>query len=83
VSDPAPHDVGDALRALGAALAPGDAVVVELVEHAWSAMLVDGVTQSGGTRISSGLFEVSTLSELLPRLVSATAAPSPATRRAA
>jgi hypothetical protein len=74
-------DAGDTLRALGAALAPGDAIAAVLVEHTWSRTLEDAVAQSGGTRISSGFFEVSTLAELLPQLVCATAA-TPATRNA-
>jgi hypothetical protein len=75
-------DVGDALRGLGAALAPGDAIAAVLVEHTWSQTLEDAVAQSGGTRISSGFFEVRTLAELLPQLVSAATAPNAATRRA-
>jgi hypothetical protein len=53
-----------------------------LVEHTWSRTLEDAVAESGGTRISSGFFAVSTLPELLPQLVSAAAVPNPVTRRA-
>jgi hypothetical protein len=72
-------EVGEALRALGAELAPGAAIAAVLVEHTWSRTLEDAVAQSGGTRISSGFFEVSTLAELLPQLMSA---PNAVTRKA-
>jgi hypothetical protein len=64
-------DGGEALRTLGAALTPGEAIAAVLVEHTWSRALEDAVGQSGGTPISSGFVEVSTLAELLPQLVAA------------
>jgi hypothetical protein len=41
-----PH--ADLLRRLGGALAPGAAVIVLVVEHAWLASLTDAVRQTGG-----------------------------------
>ncbi len=61
---------GDALRTLGEALAPGDALAAVLVEHTWTQTLDDAVTRTGGTAISSGFVDASMLSDL-PALVAA------------
>ena len=62
---------GEALHALGEALAPGAAVAAVLVEHRWAAALEDAVAQSGGTPVSSGFVDAASLSELTPQLVAA------------
>ncbi len=62
---------GDALRELGAALAPGTAIAALLVEHTWARTLADAVAHSGGTPHSSGFVDASTLSELAPMLAAA------------
>jgi len=65
---------GDALRSLGAALAPGTAIAALLVEHKWAQTLEDAVAHSGGTPVSSGFVDATALSELAPVLASAAAA---------
>jgi hypothetical protein len=62
---------GDAIRALGAALAPGAAIAAVLVEHTWARALADAVAQSGGTPLSSGFVEAETLSDLTSLMVAA------------
>ena len=47
----------DTLRALGAELAPGEAVVAVLVEHSWAAVLADEVARSGGRSLADELVE--------------------------
>jgi hypothetical protein len=65
---------GDALRALGEALAPGTAIAALLVEHKWAQTLEDAVAHSGGTRLSSGFVDAAALSELTPELAAAATA---------
>jgi len=62
---------GEALRALGAALAPGAAIVAVLVEHTWARALGDAVSDSGGTALSHAFVEAETLADLTPVLVAA------------
>ena len=62
---------GDAIRALGAALAPGAAIAAVLVEHTWARALADAISQSGGTPLSSGFVEAETLSDLTSLMVAA------------
>ena len=64
-------DGGEVLRAIGAVLAPGAAIAAVLVEHIWARALEDAVSQSGGTRRSSGLVEADSLSDLSALLVAA------------
>ena len=64
----------DALRELGAALAPGTAIAALLVEHTWARTLADAVAHSGGTPHSSGFVDAATLSELAPMLAAAASA---------
>ena len=64
-------EAGDLIRALGDALAPGAAIAAVLVEHTWARALVDAVSQSGGTPLSSGLVEADTLADLAPLLMAA------------
>jgi len=62
---------GDAIRALGAALAPGSAIAAVLVEHTWARALADAIGQTGGTPLSSGFVEADTLSGLTSVIVAA------------
>jgi hypothetical protein len=48
------EDAGS-LRALGADLRPGAAIVAILVEHAWHATLLDAVAQSGGRVVTDAV----------------------------
>ena len=61
---------GDALRALGEALAPGDALAAVVVEHTWTKTLDDAITRTGGTEISSDFVDPGALADL-PALVAA------------
>ena len=62
---------GDALRALGAALARGEAIAAVLVEHTWARALADAISQSGGTPLSGGYVEADTLSDVTSVMVAA------------
>jgi hypothetical protein len=65
--------LGEALRQLGAELAPGAAMVAVLVEHTWARALDDAISQSGGTPLSREFVDAASLGELDSRLGEPTA----------
>jgi hypothetical protein len=60
---------GEQIRAVAAALAPGEAVFAVLLEHVWAQALSDAVARVGGTQLGGGEFvDAGSMSELLPRI---------------
>jgi hypothetical protein len=64
-------NAGETVRALGAVLAPGEAVAAVLLEHAWAAALTDAVARVGGTEVLSEFVGAGSVAELASRLLSA------------
>jgi hypothetical protein len=58
---------GDAVQDLGAALAPGEAMALVLVEHLWARVLEDAVARLGGTPVASEFVDATALAELAIR----------------
>jgi len=59
----------EALRRLGEALDPGEAMLALLLEHAWAETLEDAVSRTGGTPLASDFVDATTLAELAPAVV--------------
>jgi hypothetical protein len=60
---------GEALRELGATLAPGAAIAAVLIEHVWSATLEDAVTRTGGRPLATRFVDPDAVGGLGPLLV--------------
>lgn len=61
--------LGDVVRELGAALAPGEKIVAVLAEHSWAQALSDAVSSAGGSPATEDFVEAGSLVELGPVLV--------------
>lgn len=58
---------GHTVEELGAALAPGEAMALVLVEHVWARVLEDAVGRVGGTQVLSEFVDATALTELTLR----------------
>ena len=66
-------DTGGTLKELGDGLEPGAALVAVLIEHAWARALDDAVGSMGGTPLLAEFVDATSLAELSPDLLSASA----------
>jgi hypothetical protein len=64
----------DVIEALGATLAPGDALIALLVGHEWARALADAVQRTGGAQVANVFVAPPRLSELADELIAAAAA---------
>jgi hypothetical protein len=59
-------DAGEDLRALGAGLAPGHAIFMVLVQHAWARTLHEAAARVGGAKSTTEFVDAGLISEMLP-----------------
>jgi hypothetical protein len=59
------------VEALGATLAPGDALAAVLVGHEWARALADAVERTGGTEVGNAFVGPARLSDVLDELIAA------------
>lgn len=62
---------GDAVRAIGGALAPGASVAAILIDHAWLKPMEDAASRAGGTLSASRFLDVDDLDPLAAELLTA------------
>ena len=62
---------GDLSRQLAAALEPGAAILVLLLEHRWAQALEDAVAGTGGAPLAGSFVEAAALADLAPAVLAA------------